>query len=95
MIQVVSSLSSERAWARNRISSTMTDAMVMALRHDRARSGSRCQRPGRSSASPQFSEIGCDSQRQCETDNPWSALVSPVGVLVTEPWWAFTGNARG
>jgi hypothetical protein len=31
--------SSGRAWARNRISSIITDAIVTALRHDRARSG--------------------------------------------------------
>jgi hypothetical protein len=31
--------SSGRAWTRNRISSTITDFMVMALRHDRGRSG--------------------------------------------------------
>jgi hypothetical protein len=39
-----SSLSSGRAWARNRISSTITEHMVMALRHDRARFG--CERLG-------------------------------------------------
>jgi hypothetical protein len=39
MIQVVSSLSSGRAWARSRISSTITDANVIAFRHDQARSG--------------------------------------------------------
>ena len=37
MIQVVSSLSSGRAWTRSRISSTITDAIVMAFRHDLAR----------------------------------------------------------
>jgi hypothetical protein len=38
----VSGSSRGRAWARRRISSTMTDAMVMALRHERARSGWSC-----------------------------------------------------
>jgi hypothetical protein len=60
--------SSGRAWARSRISSTITSAMVMALRHDRARSG--CQqlerwsapRRDRSSASTQFPEIHRDRQ---------------------------------
>jgi hypothetical protein len=38
-------VSSGRAWARNRISSIITDAIVMALRHDRARSGWSCSVP--------------------------------------------------
>jgi hypothetical protein len=34
--------SSGRAWARRRISSIITDAIVMAFRHDRVRSGVSC-----------------------------------------------------
>jgi hypothetical protein len=37
-----SGLSSGRAWARNRISSTITCDIVIALRHDLARSGANC-----------------------------------------------------
>jgi hypothetical protein len=39
-----------RAWARNRISSTITDAIVMAFRHDRARSGPSCSVAARTSS---------------------------------------------
>jgi hypothetical protein len=46
----VAALVNGRAWALRRISSTITLHIVMALRHDLARSGSSCSVTSRTSA---------------------------------------------